>query len=561
MSKKVFLIFLLMWFVLSCGEEKDVNYYIERGENFLRIGNPDGAREAFQNALNIEENNCSANYGLILSDLLGISSVLSMGSSLITGISPQGGVDTLATQLLSTFEKLLVRIQNSVKSIENSSCRYKFYSLPIFIGEDMFLIMGEWGDGELQLIGGIADLLNGLIHILLSQNYDFDIESFLDAFQKKYKSYEELFEDPLKLIRFIGYIPSTSKEFLQLSVSETRKNLFIKGRDELSSGLSRLKRALEIVFSPDEKDKCPYDDIIMWKDKDDSENLTPGDIIDIRVYRYDPGEWKKEPDKNIKWKYVPEEYKEWKCDNEHIKRGCLPLTEPLCLEDEEVQWVITSIINDDYLKIVKGFLNDLSKSIKGEYQEPITIGRVNELIPPAINDFLKFLGPEIPKIEFKNTLRFNLSKFFKQPRALRDMLPYWSDEDKDTYAEFLIEGESEEPKSIYVKKGDSEHFPEKITFEKKEVLTRIPKDCLAPKKDDPIPLIYIAFQDPSLGELIEIDLSPFEECENDPSYSGWIKPSEIEKRDGIYILNKALNDIIITLNGIIKAVGITGGLK
>ncbi len=549
MSKNGFCFFFLMCFFLSCGGKDDLNDYIKKGESFLKIGNPDSARENFLKAKAIDPEDCRANYGLLLSDLLGLSSLLSMGSSMMGGISPQGGVDALATQFFSTIESLFKRIQDSVKVIEKKDCRYSFNSLPIFVGENMFLVMGEWKEGEAQLIGGIADLLNGLIHILLSQNYEFEIDKFLDVFREKYQTYEQLFEDPLELIRFIGYIPSTSKDFLKLS--EARKDLFNLGRNELSSGFERLKRALELIFSPDEKDKCPYDDIIMWNDEDNSGDLSSGDQIDIRVYRYDPAEWKKGSDEN--WKYVPEPYENWKCDG-NVYRGCFPLMESLCLEEDIVQLVITDVINENYLRIVKNFLDDISKSIKGEYTEPITMGRFNELIPKEINTLLRLLG-----IEFKNTMSFRFYKFFEKPRSLREFLPYWFDQDNDGYAEFLIEAESKKLKSEYVKDKDSKHFPEKINFEKEIVEIGIPEDCISPEEDDPIPLIYIAFQDPSLGGLLEINLLPLESCKNDPIYSGWIEPSKISRKDGIYILNRVLNDIIKMLNGIIKTIGITGG--
>lgn len=553
MAKKGWIagVFLLL---LSCGEKADVEDYIREGERYLRIGEPDPAREAFLKAVNIEKENCAGNYGLLLSDLLSLASFLPMASSMMGMISPQSGVDTLATQLFTTLEGLVGRIQNSVKVIEDKKCTYTFYSLPVTTGSTMLLLMGEWGQGEAQLIGGIADILAGGLHLLLSMNYEFDIEKFLDALQGKYRSYEQLFEDPVGLLRFFGYIPFISRDFL--TVSDARKEFFQQGRNELASGLTRLQKGIQTIFSPSQ-DKCPYDNIIMWLDNDGSGDLSQGDFVDIRAYRYDPAGWKDAP-KDEKWKFMPEPYEEWKCDGKKILRGCFHLMGDMCLEDEMVQLVLTSVLTADYLERVTTFLSDLSNAISRRYPEPFTIGRINEIIPAreSLQGLLELLGVSSVEIEVKNTMRFNFSEFFKEPRALRDFLPYWYDEDRDGYAEFLIEGESLSLKSRYVKSSDSSHFPDTITFEREEVKVKIEKDCLSPEKDEMIPLIYIAFRDPSFGGLLEVNLTPLPPCSSDPVYE-WTKP---EGDKGIYMTNRVLNDLIKKINGLLKALGgITGG--
>lgn len=127
-----------------------------------------------------------------------------------------------------------------------------------------------------------------------------------------------------------------------------------------------------------------------------------------------------------------------------------------------------------------------------------------------INFFLKALNTA--KID--DFARIDIIKYLKEPKSIREILPYWFFNPVLKRWEFMIESEVHPKRpdtSYFIFNHDSSHFdfPEVITFMGKEIkYFSIPPDCVFLDENSPdwILIPYLLFQDPTLGGVLYIRL-------------------------------------------------------
>ncbi|GBD03855.1 hypothetical protein HRbin19_01154 [bacterium HR19] len=177
------------------------------------------------------------------------------------------------------------------------------------------------------------------------------------------------------------------------------------------------------------------------------------------------------------------------------------------------------------------------------------------------NFFLKALNTA--KID--DFVRIDIVKFIKEPKPIREILPYWFFNSTLKRWEFMLESEvhpSRQDTSYFIFNYDSPHFnfPDVITFMGREIKNfSIPPDCVFLDQNSPDWLLipYLLLQDPTLGGSIYMRLKGtfIERCSGreDPFMTDEWKPADdymINKM--IAIITKKTGSIIIPLVDIIS---------
>jgi hypothetical protein len=211
---------------------------------------------------------------------------------------------------------------------------------------------------------------------------------------------------------------------------------------------------------------------------------------------------------------------------------------------------------------------DLSEKIKKILQEGKSGCPDNCISIAEFNFFLQALNTA----KFDDFLRFDIVKYFQNPKPIRDFLPYWFKNeviDKDGNPmkrwEFMIEAEvppSRKDNIYYLFNFDSPHFvfPSYITFYGRQVSDyTIPADCVFIES---VPYVgstalnwflipYLNVQDPSLGGILYVRLKNTNIPADCSSYEVEYISDEW-KHPNLYMFNKSLAIIVQKAGSIIS---------
>jgi len=216
---------------------------------------------------------------------------------------------------------------------------------------------------------------------------------------------------------------------------------------------------------------------------------------------------------------------------------------------------------------------DLSEKIKKILQEGKSGCPDNCISIADFNFFLQALNTA----KFDDFLRFDIVKYFQNPKPIRKLLPYWFENkviDKDGKPikrwEFMIEAEvppSRKDNVYYLFNFDSSHFnfPPYITFYGRQVSDyTIPPDCvfirsvpyitvpyLADIVSNLILIPYLNVQDPSLGGILYVRLKNTNIWADCSSYEVEYISDEW-KHPNLYMFNKSLAIIVQKAGSIIS---------
>jgi hypothetical protein len=230
----------------------------------------------------------------------------------------------------------------------------------------------------------------------------------------------------------------------------------------------------------------------------------------------------------------------------------------------KVKVKVPYLISLDFVQQV----SDLSEKIKKILQEGKS-GCPDNCI--SITDFNFFLQA-LNTAKFDDFLRFDIVKYFQNPKPTRELLPYWfknevigKDGNPMKRWEFMIEAEvppSRKDNIYYLFNFDSPHFvfPSYITFYGRQVSDyTIPADCVFIES---VPYVgstalnwflipYLNVQDPSLGGILYVRLKNTNIPADCSSYEVEYISDEW-KHPNLYMFNKSLAIIVQKAGSIIS---------
>ena len=229
----------------------------------------------------------------------------------------------------------------------------------------------------------------------------------------------------------------------------------------------------------------------------------------------------------------------------------------------KVKVKVPYLISLDFLQKI----SDLSGKIKKILQEGKSGCPDNCISIVDFNFFLQALNTA----KFDDFLRFDIVKYFQNPKPIRDFLPYWfrnevmKDGNPIKRWEFMIEAEvppSRKDNVYYLFNFDSSHFnfPAYITFYGKQVSNyTIPPDCVFIES---VPYVgnvalnwilipYLNIQDPSLAGILYVRLKYTNIWADCSGYEVEYLSDEW-KHPNLYMFNKSLSIIVQRAGSIIS---------
>ena len=230
----------------------NVDELIEEGEYWLSVPDGDRARLYFLEALEIIPDHPEAMYGLVLSDTVHTTDVISILTDYIMSLDYGGPVkgekpssdDLLNGILQRVLDGLLVeRADELIEYAELTGLaggEFDHDGIPIYINyENVATLSTEFDQPELYAASAMAGVLSGLVYHLYSVNLDFDISHafrLVEFFDFGNASTEEI----LAVIVEVGLAILTDPAFPDfLTITEQGAENFQEAGMRLGDGLSQ----------------------------------------------------------------------------------------------------------------------------------------------------------------------------------------------------------------------------------------------------------------------------------------------------------------------------------
>lgn len=276
--------------------EKSVDRLIEEGKTHLALGDGEGAREIFLEALVFEPENTDAHFGIALADILRLVKLVESLDEYIQDYLSQGkvggekGDDGLGDFIHRYVERLIFSVAEEITyhtwQVYSFAPEDKFYfflsNYPITYKDSLVLsLRGEWDSAELRLVWGFGHLAMGLSHLLSGTDLNFNISPLLNL----PIDWATIFENPENL-NLQELLPPLLDALLQILTDPNYPNFLLltpNGRELYSrSGVELGLFFTSIVdaghFIMNETDP-QSDDVIGYVDVNSSGHYDEGDGI------------------------------------------------------------------------------------------------------------------------------------------------------------------------------------------------------------------------------------------------------------------------------------------
>lgn len=500
---------------------------------------------------------CSADYGLMLAAVLEVVSQLDDIAELVAPFlegseklrpAQLGDLNSLIESFVQPFEASFAKINAKAKSVIADGCTLMVAGgLPIEIGSDTGLLafemtLGfEWDEAAARALLSLVSSLQGLLNFVLahnfatSDNFDEAVDVVLDTWDDvsavEPGSEEATTTTWVSLVRSAGVIFDVNPDLLAFVANTPRI-------DEVDNNLADALTALFLssaegdtglipaMLARSSSDSALTDNVLAWVDNGDG-IAGDGDTVVIGVRALNIANVFELPD----------------------TRGGVAITLNTAFGDVET-----------IIRNVHTIIDVLAKQMLAVEDDSIAWRRLgaqelNAILEAA--DVLDLAGgvPPIPE-----AVELDARAYFvgggNGPKSLRDLLPYWYDDD-DCNANFevtadclmdvfMVEAEAVTTSSeAGVSVGDTAHFPASFEFNAAGLASQtiddvaIPADNVDPADvDSPFSFPYVAWQSPSFNGAIWIDttalpVAPETRTAADPD-DGFFRPADH------YTLNKAV---------------------
>lgn len=489
-----------------------------QGIEQLEAGDYEAARTSFNQLLDVTDYECRANYGIVLAGVLDtaarvdeIADALALTVGGAPALRPAQNLDIvpLIRNVLEPFEEFFAEINAGLDNVIASGCRVTVpEGMPVEIGNPDSLIyfkarFGYDFDSAAARTGKVifASALAS-IRFLLSQDIEFDLDELSETvgvINQALRGTLELDVDEatqtvtqhtvIHTLRSLGAIPERHPNLLTLGDAERFAQVDNDLLDAIRAFYHRQNGVdtgiWAALVSEAAVDDDTTDNFLGYVDANSNAVVDTGDSIVIGL----------------------RELHLFGVISQPSVDGGVWLNFNNGLGDIEA---ITAAVHE-----IAQTVGDQLAAVDNPEQSKRRLGlaEINQIIDNVLilNVFLTPL-PE--------AVEFDFGAFFAEPLGLRELFPYWIDDDNnaDTPAAFLIEGESwvtsaAEP---YVTFGDTPHFSGSYSFiagpdADPVSLTgvEIAADGVAPNNLSilvPFPVPYLAYQEPDFRGVLYVNL-------------------------------------------------------
>lgn len=484
----------------------------------LEAGNYQAARTSFNQLLDVTDYECRANYGIVLAGVLDtaarideIADALALTLGGAPGLQPQQNLDIvpLIRNVLKPFEAFFEGINASLDRVIASGCRVTVpEGMSVEVGNPDSLIyfkarFGYEFDAAAARIGkSIFAAALASIRFVLSQDIEFDLDELAETVSVINQALRGTLEldvhqasqtvtqhTAIYALRSLGAIPERHPNLLALGDAERFAQVdndllaairaFYHRQNGVDTGL------LATLVSEAKVDTNTTDNFLGYVDANSNAVVDNGDSIVIGLRELHMFGIFSQPSVN----------------------GGVWLNFNNGLGDIQA---ITAAIHE-----IAQTIGDQLAAVDNPNQAKRRLGlsEVNQIIENVL--IFNVLLTPLPQ-----AVEFDFGAFFTQPLGLRELFPYWIDDDNNsnTPAAFLIEGESwvtsaAEP---YVSFGDTPHFVGSYSFIAAPDSTPLALNNVAIAADGvspnnlsilvPFPVPYMAYQDPSFRGVLYVNL-------------------------------------------------------
>ncbi|MCL4557795.1 MAG: hypothetical protein M1491_04080 [Deltaproteobacteria bacterium] len=512
MDKKMIFLFsgLLMGFVLiingcgqsnsggsASGQNSKVIGLLQQGSNALLNNDPSTARSSCQAALNLDKNNCNAQWCLILADVQDV--VGNQGTTVVTNLI----TGLLNDDIADSFSGLtadLTDIASRTPVVEANSCEFTLSTLSLEFHPDLSIASSysqksidikvalgtQWGPAEARVLGSTANSMMAFIDTLSAHSYDAACVVRWVGSNYNSPAIANFKEDPLGAIRFAGGLLAQCKDFLAFTDRAPKPGAYYLSRvgSDMASAIKEARGLPDALV----KDSGNPQKVLAYTDVNNDGVVDALDTFKLG------------------------------CTDETSGKSCVS------------RWssgdpqATSMFVSPDGTITVPFFVNNkivpAIQSLMGMVEGNLASEDPAQLKPTDLNVLIDAV---VPSLELKtNVIAADPYRLFSDPQPLRNYYPTLNPAD-----EFQVEAEVAPANTVglpwYYRSGDTGHFTDGTSPIVSDGITA-PQYTFSDQGCDvtmPAMIPYVSFGDPSFNGALSVDLSQMLEfCEPQGSADG-----------------------------------------
>ncbi len=525
---------ILLIFILSCNTTSPlsvrVQERIDAGKNALKANDFRKAMDKFREALDLDPDNPNANFGFILASIfdkinelnelmiqlinllstVGLGDLVESTPSQSPALAPQSegvypesvtwGRDRSGLNLL-LFSLLSGNLLSFIEyTVENLSLIEKQGSLNFYLEDFIYEInlagvvyfkmdlSGEYDLGEVYFIDFILRLLDALLKIVLSPDYQISLSTVTTVLNYVNSSdwSNRLATNSVDAIRnLIAVILNSEPHLLDFEPSEG-KALLTDAANWMQEAFAKARLSLQYIFSETD----PQDDDVLAYDPNKENTLLMPGVRDGEFVKYEVE--------------LPPNFLD---SLQHIEQN---LSGDSSVRISWVNDIAPILAVVAYTVLASGMFDAILDMMIEGIEDPSTVEFIRSFLDPGTLSVKMLQG--IITVVIGDIFELDLGTFLREPTPIRALLPAWTDESDPSKDTLVFEWEcpsySLDAEMMYLlcltgTATDSPHFVGPYSYASEITGARYPAPISADGLDSDIP--YIAWQSPDFGRLLYIN--------------------------------------------------------